>query len=222
MPGSMLRFARNVYSQNGEDGIIAELIKRLEIPQPGTFVEFGTGNGRDLSNTLWHAERGWRGVWIEQNEESFGKAKALGDSFVPPLHTIHGTVGFGPTDNLDVFLQGRLPFDFDLLSIDVDSYDLQVWDATVVHRPKIVIIEINSGIPLGERQMHGAGKQGASFTSMVELGKKKGYSLVVHTGNLIFVEDTLFPKVGLPEREVANPDLLFVDVWAKWAAAAPK
>ena len=43
----------------------------------------------------------------------------------------------------------NLPKDFEILSIDIDSYDLEVWESLVFYKPKIVIIEINSSYPPG-------------------------------------------------------------------------
>ena len=39
---NLTTFAKNIYSQNGEDGIIEELLKRLNI-QKGWACEFGMG-----------------------------------------------------------------------------------------------------------------------------------------------------------------------------------
>jgi hypothetical protein len=57
------KFKNNVYSQNGEDGIIQELILRMEISlENGWAVEFGAWDGMYCSNTFllvkdhaWHA-----------------------------------------------------------------------------------------------------------------------------------------------------------------------
>lgn len=228
--GSLMQFAKNKYSQNGEDGVLCEIIRRLDIPEPGTFVEFGVGNGRDLSNTLRLAECGWSGVWIEQNEESFKKARTLSGTFGigMSVYTFHGSVGFEKHDNLDTFLDkldlGYLrrlprvnPSELDFLSIDIDSFDLAVWRATL-YKPKIVLIEINSGIPLGVEYEHVAGgKEGNSWTSMVKLGKEKGYAPVCHTGNIFFVRDELVSKLGLPQSEIDNPDSIFNPMWAAWS-----
>jgi hypothetical protein len=229
--GSLMQFARNKYSQNGEDGVLCEIIRRLDIDAdgPGTFVEFGVGNGRDLSNTLRLAECGWSGVWIEQNEESFKKAFELSTTFEGRVQVFHGSVGFQKHDCLDVFLdqlddvwRGERflprvnPSGLDFLSIDIDSFDLAVWRATS-YRPKVVLIEINSGIPLGTEYEHVQGSQeGNSWTSMVKLGREKGYAPVCHTGNVFFVRDDLVNKLGLPLSEIENLDSIFNPMWSEW------
>ena len=38
----------------------------------------------------------------------------------------------------------KIPSKFEILSIDIDSYDLEVWESIISYKPKIVIIEINS------------------------------------------------------------------------------
>jgi hypothetical protein len=51
--------------------------------------------------------------------------------------------------------------------------------------------------------------RGSSFTALLELGKKKGYTLVCNTGNLIFVGNDLREKVGLDEMCIDFPELMF-------------
>ena len=46
----------------------------------------------------------------------------------------------------DLLKQTDIPNDFDILSIDIDTYDYQVWKSLKVYKSKIVIIEINSSV----------------------------------------------------------------------------
>jgi len=60
------KYRRNVTSQFGQDGVLAETFKRLGIgPQPWC-VEIGAHDGYSLSNT-WNLinEQGWSAVLIE-------------------------------------------------------------------------------------------------------------------------------------------------------------
>lgn len=101
-----------------------------------------------------------------------------------------------------------IPYDFDVLSIDIDSYDYQVWKSITQYRPKIVIIEINSdAYPFDEQHIHSERYQGTAFLPMVQLGVQKGYTLVCHTGNLIFIRNDLFHHLGMPFQE---PKTLFL------------
>lgn len=208
-PPSLLAFHRNVYSQNGEDGILAEILRRLGIER-GACVDVGANDGRAHSNVLALIERGWSGVLIERDPEQYATLRQLRDVHPGRLVTICKAVGFGRDDGLDAVLsETALPSDFDLLNIDIDGYDFQVWCALKTYRPKIVVIEINSSIPLGVEQVHGHGKQGASFSAMLALGTRKGYRIACHTGNCLFVRADLFDALGLPAKEAKDPDGLF-------------
>lgn len=93
----------------------------------------------------------------------------------------------------------NIPLDFDVLSIDIDSYDYQVWKSLHTYKPKIVIIEINSSARVdNELHIHEHGKyQGTGFKPTLDLGVEKGYTFVLHTGNMFFVRDDLFDKLNI-------------------------
>jgi len=50
---------------------------------------------------------------------------------------------------------------------------------------------------------------GASFSSLVELGKSKGYTLVCHTGNCFFVSNELTGALDLGASAIERPEKLF-------------
>lgn len=83
--------------------------------------------------------------------------------------------------------------------------------------PKIVIIEINSSYPPGDATVHGSSQgSGSSFSATIDLGRRKGYRAVCHTGNLFFVRDDLMSRLG---KEWTSPsrdeDALFLSNWTK-------
>lgn len=220
--GSLMFFAKNVYSQNGEDGILAEVFRRLGI-HSGTFVEFGAGDGRSLSNTLALAEKGWSGVWIEADMQSAAKAAEEAQRFNGRVETLHSFVEVHAPNNLESLLSrtnlrtktGRNALDF--MSIDIDSYDLDVWESIYAYHAKVVLIEINSSVPVGVEQRHGDGKEGNSFTSTMKVASEKNYRLACHTGNLLFVDEALFPRLHLPAKEVEHSESIFNPMWVEWA-----
>lgn len=65
-------FRRNVYSQYGEDGIIERILELIGLSS-GMFVEFGTWDGKYLSNTYLLFERGWSGCYIEGVAERYAE-----------------------------------------------------------------------------------------------------------------------------------------------------
>lgn len=103
-----------------------------------------------------------------------------------------------------------LPGEYLLLSIDIDSYDLDIWESAIKYSPKIVVIEINSAILPGIISWHSSKVPGNSFTATINVGKNKGYTLVCHTGNLIFVRNDLIEVIGLSERQIQYPETLFL------------
>ncbi len=215
------QYARAKYSQNGEEGILFELFKRIGVEPPGTFVEFGVGPGVACSNTLLLAENGGHGVWIECDDVSFPKAKALGDTFEGRVETLHELIALEGEKSLDAILaKTKTPHDVDFMSIDIDSYDLHVWESLKNYKPKIVLFEINSSIPVGVEFSHKPGvDSGASFTTATRVGREKGYVVVAHTGNLFFVDEKYKDKLEMPEDELKYPEKIFNTSWVK--AAGP-
>jgi len=215
--GTLLQHASNRYSQKGEDGVLEEILRRLEIGG-GWFVEFGAWDGKYLSNTYALLEQGWSGVHIEGDAERFRDLAATASASDGRLLAIPAYVAIDGPQSLDALLAGTpVPRSFEVLSVDVDSYDYWIWHSLSDYEPKIVVIEINSSIPLDEyvtperaATKPGEVSTGASFQAMLELGREKGYTLVCHTGNMIFVRDDLVGRVGLPQHELDRPELPFV------------
>ncbi len=110
------KYSKNIYSQNGEDGIIEECLRRMKI-EIGSCCEFGAADGYYCSNTRALIEKGWRFTMLEADN----------GQFVTP-------------ENVN-----ELVPDCDVLSIDIDGNDYAVWGA-YNKKPKIVIIEINSSL----------------------------------------------------------------------------
>ncbi len=211
---SLSIFRKNIYSQNGEDGVLEEILRRLEIPS-GSFVEFGAWDGKHLSNTYHLLENGWSGVYIEGDRNRYQELVHNMDMFSERVELINAYVEPKGAHSLDNLLASTKIFrEFEVLSIDVDSCDWQIWESLHHYTPIIVVIEINSSIPVGIYQTHrGKEVQGSSFTATVDLGSKKGYSMVCHTGNLFFVKNSVFSKLKLPETEILFPETLFDYSW---------
>lgn len=206
---TLWKYRKNYYSQNGEDGIIEEILKRLNIDE-GWFVEFGAWDGKYLSNTFRLLEQGWEGIDIECDPEKYKDLKETSKEF-PKLNIVKTNILINKKNCLDtLLLKYPIPKEFEILSIDIDSVDYYVWDSFKMYKPKIVIIEVNSRIKPGKKYISNSG---VSFTSMVDLGRTKGYTPVCHTGNIIFVRNDLVNKLNLPNEELDNPDSLFRMKW---------
>lgn len=209
-------FMKNTYSQSGEDGVILEIARRLNIldSSRGDFVviEFGAWDGKHLSNTFSLVESyACRALYIEADTKRFHDLITTAHQF-PSITPINARVVTDPNDNnsLDNILdRNGCPNDPAILSIDIDSSDLDVWESLTRYKPKIVVIEINSSIPPGVYMRQGHHVNGNSFSATLAVGKTKGYSLVAHTGNMIFVKDDLVPDLEIDKRCLDFPELLF-------------
>jgi hypothetical protein len=181
------KYAKDVvYSQNGEEGLLIEIFKRLKI-ETGNTVEFGGHNGKYLSNTALLIDNGWTGKFIEADYdlwEQCCKNWAGNDR----VKSVCSMVNPG---NVNAFVDESC----DVVSIDVDGIDYQIFQAMEA-KPKVVIIEIDSSIPPTDDRFNNAG--GAGYLPMVKLGIEKGYFLLAHTGNLALVDKQykkLFPEI---------------------------
>ncbi|MEI8348683.1 MAG: hypothetical protein WCI77_00880 [Candidatus Omnitrophota bacterium] len=217
---TLLKYRKNYYSQNGEDGVIREILKRLDI-KDSWFVDVGAWDGRYLSNTFLLLQKGWKGVDIEADNTSYNDLLKTANKFPARLFAIFAKVTVEGDDCLDSLLsRTQIPKEFGLLNIDIDSYDWWVWKTLNNYYPKIVIIEINSSFSPGIKHVQPANVVGlettifgASFTSTLSLGEEKGYRLVCHTGNMIFVRKDIVGRINLPAEELNFPHSLFITNW---------
>ena len=191
----LFKYKKNVYSQNGEDGIIEHLIEKFNLIEDCFCCEFGAWDGKHLSNTFNLVENyGWKALMIEGDPKKYKDLIKTSRNFptqiIPKCAMVHYLEGRG--ERLDDLLNNvKPPHNFDLLSIDVDGPDYHIWKSLERYEPKIVVIE-HSGradyIIQREGAIHKKEDDGStSFEPMKELGESKGYELLVDTGNLIFV-----------------------------------
>jgi hypothetical protein len=139
-PNSLLFYYGNIHSQRGQDGILAEILRRLNIQQ-GLFVEFGAWDGLYLSNCRFLYEKGWTGVFIESDPARFNRLQGLYQS-AECIQCIRGNVGTTPDTNLSQILHENHvdPNNVTLVSIDVDGPDLDILTAMNC-RPPVILIE---------------------------------------------------------------------------------
>ncbi len=197
--GDLTEFELRVFSQNGEDGVIAEIMQRIGVTSR-QFVEFGAENGLEGNCTFLAEVLGWSGLFIEADSGSFGQlASRYRDR--PSVATVQAEV---TPDNIDHLLRGAgIEDEIDVLSIDIDGHDYWVWGAITVIRPRLVVIEYNAHVPwpvaLTQPLSEGGPWQGtdyfgASLGALEHLAARLGYVLV-HTDlagvNAFFVRSEL-------------------------------
>jgi len=222
----LTEYRSDVYSQNGEDGVLEELIRRLGLDkgENSWCVEFGAWDGKHLSNTFLLVEsQNWKGIFIEGDPRKFEDLKNTAMSF-PSMLTVLCMVGGerGEGRSLDDLLSKTpIPYNYEILSVDIDSSDLDVWSRHLDYRPTIVVIEINSSLMPGILCWHEEGRPGNSFSATLAVARSKGYSLVCHTGNMIFVKNEAMDLIGLDQLDQEFPERLFDSKWVQTRISHP-
>ena len=197
----LARFEYQVFSQNGEDGILAEIFHRIGI-KDRSFVELGVGNGLE-NNTAYLLMQGWRGWWVDGAPEAIQAIRAnLAPSIrQSALKLIELIV---TQENIAAALNAaEVPTEIDLLSIDVDRNTYWIWAALEQFRPRVAVIEYNSTFPAQVDWKIDYAPQlwwdetfnfGASLKALERLGRKLGYNLIgcdLAGSNAFFVREDL-------------------------------
>ncbi|MDB5807785.1 MAG: hypothetical protein JWN73_5107 [Betaproteobacteria bacterium] len=208
-PKRLERHGWKVYSQNDEDGILAEIFRRIGAPQR-SFVEFGCGDGME-NNSLYLLSQGWRGLWIDGSENN---AAAIGRAYAPLLASrlLQFSHSFVTRDNIDALIAAAdLGPEIDLLSIDLDGNDYHVWEAISAARARVVVVEYNAKFrpPNDWCMAYDAGHEwiktdfmGASLEALTRLGEARGYQLV---GCTIIGANAFFVRRDLAADKFAAP-----------------
>lgn len=198
-------YKRTLVTQDGEDGIIEVIFERLKVSS-GWCVEFGAWDGRHLSNTwnLWH-NRGWKALLIEGDPERFEQLRANTRDFAAVACLCRWVSHEGPSRLDELLERSGVPKDFDLLSIDIDGEDYQIWKSLVRFEPKLVVIEYNQTIPPQIELIDPVGGRnfGSSARATTKLARQKGYCLACCTGtNLFFIRSDLLGLLAVPEASL--------------------
>jgi hypothetical protein len=129
-----LSYEEKITSQNGEDGIIKELVSAIKFPNK-TFLEIGWGDG-GANMTINLMKQGWSGVGVDAadplpNTTNYNNFKHFQEYVYP--------------DTCKKYLEG-IPLDCDFFSLDIDSFDYDISKKLLESgfRPKTVCVEINA------------------------------------------------------------------------------
>jgi len=185
-PKRLMVHGAQYWSQNYEDGMIAEIFRRIA-PSSKTFLEIGVGDGSE-NNTAALLSAGWSGWWIEGNASGC-------EAIATRLKTMPGLASrlklrraFVSAMNIQALLSELgVPAEIDLFSLDIDLNTYHIWAALKQFRPRVVVVEYNAGLPPEQEWIHpyepdGVWNRtqafGASLKAYEVLGQKLGYSLV--------------------------------------------
>ena len=204
-PDRLEQYGYKVYSQCDEDGILTEIFRRLNI-SGGLFCEIGVENGLEC-NSLYLIHKGWRGVWLEGNENQKPAIESrFADLFLKKRLALG--IGYVTPRNINTLLRESVKrvdasvSDLDFLSIDIDGMDIYLLEA-LEHTPKVICIEYNAKFPppMSKKPVfdenyrwRGTDYMGSSLTAINEVANARGYSLVATNfagSNAFFVRNDL-------------------------------
>lgn len=200
----LAHYERKVHSQNGEDGVIEKIFEIIDTKLK-YFVEFGVEDGSECNTRYLREVRGWNGLMMDQDYKN------------PELNLQKEKI---TAENINrLFRKHKVPYHFDLLSIDIDFNDFYIWKAlSTRYRPRVVVIEYNAThLPHEDKVVpyvpdafwDGTNYYGASILALYQLGKKKGYSLIYaenNAVNLIFLRDE---EAGIMFKNINCIDRLY-------------
>ncbi len=184
-PKRLHRFEHQVFSQNGEDGVLLEIFKRIGTAGK-SFVEIGVGDGLE-NNTAFLLSQGWKGFWLDGDHDAMARIK---DLFWQPLSRGDLVVreALITAENIaNTLAELKVPVEFDLFSLDIDRNTYFVWQALKHLRPRVVVIEYNSTYPpqtewtveyKPDLMYNCTSYMGASLKAYERLGAELGYALV--------------------------------------------
>lgn len=172
----------SVSSQNGEDGVIAEIVRRIGAV-PHTFVEFGVETGAEGNCVALADVRGWTG-WFLESDAAAHRQLAAKYAHNARVHTA-ATLVTPPTVD-EIFAGLGVPAQIGVLSVDIDGDDWAVWRALTVTRPRVVVIEYNSALPpqrplvprTAGTAWDGTQNFGSSLGALMVIAQEKAYDLV--------------------------------------------
>jgi hypothetical protein len=185
-PRRLERSGFKVHSQYDEDGIIAEIFRRIGTTNREC-IEFGAGNGTE-NCTGFLLMQGWKGLWIDG-----------GDDFLPTLNVawkpemargqLVARHAFITVDNIDgIIREAGFSGEIDLLAVDLDGNDYHFLENISAVAPRVICAEYNANIPahvdwkMERRDDYVWGglddRTGASLKALEVMLGKRGYVLV--------------------------------------------
>ena len=174
---------KKFYSQNDEDGILLEILKRIK-KNNGSFIEIGVGGTEN--NTIILLMLGWKGIWIDGQKIDVNLNENSRLKFIKE---------FIDKDNCIKTLEGGLQKlnlknkDINVISIDIDGNDFFIAETLLNngYKPDCLIVEYNAkfpppilyNMPYDKNYVwKGHDDQGNSIQHWVNFFEKFGYKLV--------------------------------------------
>ena len=189
--------SKDVYSENGEDGINQAIFDHLGITS-GTVLEIGAWDGFFASNcaNLWSKNKNYNAVLIESTSR-------LNLSLQNEYNNIACFQELISIDNTLENIIDESKFEvtndnFVLASIDVDGDDLNVAKSLGKYKPIVLIIEPNGDV------IQKSNPSGSSIKELIDFGNDIGYDFIgmsgyvgKHSGNVYLIRNDYKDKFDI-------------------------
>lgn len=199
-------------SQFGESGIISFIFDHISTTNK-FFCDIGAGyyGKGQMSNTQELLDKGWQGIQVDADNSDNPAIKSL---FVTPDNILSAMKSWG------------VPYYFDFLNIDIDSFDIDILEKIVPeYRPLVICTEFNGTLdPKKSIKLKyepgytwdETNKYGYSFGAAVKFCGKFGYKIILNhvNQNLFLVRGDLIEQT--PVIEVQQTFYHAVNPAAQW------
>ena len=194
-----------VFSESGEDGILFELFNTFGVSNK-FYLEFGTEDGSQCNTKALKEYYNFKGILFDMNYEN------RGINLFKHMITSENVIA--------LFQKYNTPQQFDLLSVDIDSFDFYVLDKILQsYIPRIFICEYNAThlpnedkVVLKSTINFNGNYFGASILAFYNLGKKYNYSLVYANKkgvNLFFIHNDVLKNSIYTIKNINDVDKIY-------------
>lgn len=205
-PVDLDRFNIKVFSQAGEDGVLACLMKLIK-PRSNFCVEFGVEDASECNTRLLIEKYKWR--YLHMDGSFYKDAKTdIKTEFITAVNI-----------NL-LFDKYNVPADLDILCVDIDYSTYYVLEALdEKYKASVVVVEYNASLGPSEvkvvkrqddRMWDGTMYFGASLKAITNLLNKRDYSLVYcdqYGISAFYVLNSVLSNIKIPN--VNNIDKIY-------------
>lgn len=179
----------------------------------GHLVDFAASDGFSQS-AMWPFLRSkrWGGLFVEADSKKFAQLAALYESY-ERAQCVQARITPKNVGNLMGI--GGIPRNFELLNLDLDSFDYEVLEGIFCagYRPKLITMEINEKIPppvffsVNYSDAHswdGDHYYGCSYSAASALASRYGYLRAeLNYNNAVFLHERALPP-GFKEESVVS------------------
>jgi len=195
---SLITYRKNIFSENGEDGIIEKIFSEIGTTSK-ICCELGAWDGIWASNCRnLIKNNNWKAVMIEGDPVRYKDLlKTYGN--IETIRCLNNYV-----DNQENSLNKLLTYEeknnIDFLSIDIDGLDYEIFE-DIEFQPNVICVEVNTGhspdSTLNISRDIAINNVGQPLSYFVNIAKSKDYKLVCFTGNAFFIKKDLLNNTNI-------------------------